>query len=90
MTLTETDQPYTTQEIADYSKYPYKVLKIIYTSLVMLITFDIWSEFKLGKKKNFLDLISTCDSLLKCNETVPFLKQTVTSDEKRILYNNVD
>ena len=51
MTLTETDQPYTTQEIADYSKYPYKVLKIIYTSLVMLITFDIWSEFKLGKKK---------------------------------------
>lgn len=54
----------------------------------MLITFDIWSEFKLGKKKNFLDLISACDSLLKCNETVPFVKQIVTSDEK-ILYNNV-
>ena len=42
------------------------------------------------KKKPFLDLISTCDSLLKCNETVPFLKQIVTGDEKWILYNNED
>ena len=30
------------------------------------------SSSKLCKKKTFLDLISTCDSLLKCNETSIF------------------
>ena len=41
-------------------------------------------------KKNFLDHISTCDSPLKCNENILFLKQIVAGDEKWILYNNVE
>ena len=35
-----------------------------------------------------LDCISTCDSLLKKNEKVLFLKQAVMGNEKWILYNN--
>ena len=41
-------------------------------------------------EKNLLDHISTCDSLLKRNENIPFLKQIVTGDEKWLLYNNVE
>ena len=37
-----------------------------------------------------LEHIFTCDSLLKCNENVLFLKQIVTGNEKWILYNNVE
>ena len=41
-------------------------------------------------EKSLLDCIFTCDSLLRRNENVPFLKQTVSGDEKWILYNNVE
>ena len=40
--------------------------------------------------KNLLDCISACDSLLKRNENVPFLKQIVTGNEKWMLYNNME
>ena len=39
---------------------------------------------------NLLDCISICNSLLKHNENVSFLKQIVMGDEKWILYNNVE
>ena len=51
--------------------------------------FDVWIPHKLSKKIP-LDHISTCDSLLKRNENVLFLKQIVMGDEKWILYNNVE
>ena len=51
--------------------------------------FDVWGPRKLSEK-NLLDHVSTCDSLLKHNENVPFLKQIVTGNEKWILYNNVE
>ena len=41
-------------------------------------------------KKNLLDRISTCNSLLKHNENIPFLKQIVMGNEKWILHNNVE
>lgn len=45
--------------------------------------FDAWVPHKLsGKKIIPLDLIFTCDSLIKSNESIPFLKQIVISDEK--------
>ena len=46
--------------------------------------FDVWVPHKLSKKnpKNPLDHISACDSLLKHNENIPFLKQIVMGDEK--------
>ena len=51
--------------------------------------FDVWVPHKLSEK-NLLDHISACNSLLKHNENVPFLKQVVTGNEKWILYNNVE
>ena len=51
--------------------------------------FDVWVPHKL-REKNLLGRISACDSLLKYNEKVLFLKQIVTGDEKWILYNNVE
>lgn len=33
----------------------------------------------MGKKKKLLDLIFACDSLIKSNENIPFLKQIVIS-----------
>ena len=86
-TLIETSQCYTMQEIAEYSKYPDQALKIICTSLFMLITFMFGSHIS---KKNLLDHISACDSLLKCNENVLLLKQIVMGIEKGIPYNNVE
>ena len=41
------------------------------------------------KEKNLLDHISACNSLLKHNENVLFLKQIVTGNEKWILYSKV-
>ena len=51
--------------------------------------FNVWVPHKLSKK-NLLDYISACDSLLKHNENVLFLKQIVTGNEKWILYDNVE
>ena len=42
------------------------------------------------RDKNLPDRISTCNSLLKHNENVPFLKQIVMGNEKWILYNDVE
>ena len=72
------------------SKYPNQELKITCTSLVILITLKFGFLISQVEKKNLLDHISTCNSLLKCNENVPFLKQIVTGDEKWKLYNNVE
>ena len=51
--------------------------------------FDVWIPHKLNEK-NLLDHISACDSVLKRNENIPFLKQIVMGDEKWILYSNVE
>ena len=51
--------------------------------------FDVWVPDNLFEKY-FLDHISTCDSLLKCNENLLFLKRIMMGNEKWILYNNVD
>ena len=42
------------------------------------------------KKKTFLIVFPHVDSLLKCNENVSFLKQSLMCYEKWILYNNVE
>ena len=51
--------------------------------------FDVRVSHTLSEK-NLLDHISACDSLLKHNKNVPFLKQIVTGNEKWTLYNNVE
>ena len=51
--------------------------------------FDVWVPHKLSEK-NLLDCISACNSPLKRNKNIPFIKQIATEDEKWILYNNVE
>ena len=51
--------------------------------------FNVWVPHNLSEK-NILDHSSACDSPLKRNENVPFLKQIVMGDEKWLLYNNVE
>ena len=48
--------------------------------------FDVWVPHKL----TLLVYISACDSLLKCNKNILFLKQIVMGNEKWILYNNME
>ena len=47
----------------------------------------VWVPHKLSEE-NLLDHISACDSLLKCEENVPFFKTNCDSNEKWILYSN--
>ena len=88
-TLIENNQRYTTRETADITKIPKSSVENHLHQLAYVNRFDVWVPHKLSKK-NLLDRISECDSLLKCNENILFLKEIVIGDEKWILYNNVD
>ena len=88
-TLTENNQRYTTQEVADILKISKSSVENHLHQPGYVNRFDVWVPHKLSEK-NLLDRISTCDSLLKRNENILFLKQIVTGDEKWILYNKVE
>ena len=88
-TFTENNQRYITWEIADILKISKSIVENHLHQLGYINHFDVWVPHKLSKK-NLLDHISPCDSLLKCNENILFLKQIVTGYEKWILYNNVE
>ena len=86
-TLIENSQRYTTWEIADILKISKSSTENHLNQLGYVHRFDVWVPHK---RKNLLDHISKCDSLLKRYENVPFLKQIVSGDEKWILYNNME
>ena len=88
-TLIKNHQPYTTQEIGNILKISKSSVENHLHHLGYVNHFDVWVPRNLSQK-NLLDHISTCVSLLKCNENVPFLKQIVMGDEKWLLYNNVE
>ena len=88
-TLIENDQHYTTQEIADILKTSNSSVENHLHQVGYVHRFDVWVPHKL-REKNLLDHISSCNSLLKRNKNVPFLKQIVKGDEKWKLYNNVE
>ncbi|XP_059989713.1 histone-lysine N-methyltransferase SETMAR-like [Lagenorhynchus albirostris] len=88
-TLIENHQCYTTWNIADILKISKSSTENHLHHLGYVHRFDVWAPHKLSEK-NLLDNISACDSLLKHNENVLFLKQIVTGDEKWILFNNVE
>ena len=88
-TLTENNQHYTTREIADILKISKSSTENHLHQLGYVSHFDVWVPHNLSTK-NLLDHISACDSLLKCNKNIPFLKQIVTGNEKWILYNNME
>ena len=88
-TLIENNQRYTTQEIANIFKISKSSIENHLRQLGYVNCFDVWVLHKLSKE-NLLDNISARDSLLKCNENIPFLKQIVKGDEKWVLYSNVE
>ena len=88
-TLTENNQRYTTRNIADILKISKSSVENHLHQLGYVNHFDVWVPRKLSEN-NLLNRISACDSLLKHNENVPFLKQIVTGDEKWVLYNHAE
>ena len=88
-TLIENNQRYTTREIAIILKISKSGDENHLHQLGYVNSFDVWVPQKLSKK-NLLDCTSSCNSLLKRNENVLFLKQIVTGNEKWVLYNNVE
>ncbi|KAJ0176901.1 hypothetical protein K1T71_006910 [Dendrolimus kikuchii] len=47
---------------------------------------DIWVPHELTER-NLMNRVLICDSLLRRNETEPFLKKLITGDEKWITYD---
>ncbi|KAJ0179078.1 hypothetical protein K1T71_004790 [Dendrolimus kikuchii] len=47
---------------------------------------DIWVPHELTER-NLINYVLNCDSLLRRNETKPFLKKLITGDEKWIMYD---
>ena len=88
-TITENKQRHTTRERANILKIFKPSVQNHLHQLGYVNRFHVWVPHKLSEK-NLLDHISACDSLLKRNENIPFVKQVVTGDEKLILYNNVE
>ena len=73
-TLIENNRHYTMWVTADILKISKSSTENHLHQLGYVHHFDVWVPHKLSKK-TLLDSISTCDSLLKHNENVPFLKQ---------------
>ena len=80
-TLIESNQHYTTREIADILKISKSSVENHLHQLGYVNRFDVWVPLKLSQK-NLLDRISTCDSLLKRNENLLILKQIMMGNEK--------
>ena len=84
-------QCYTMEEIADILKISKSSAENNLHQLSYANCFDVWVPHKLNKnkQKNLFDHISACNSLLKCNQNVPFLKQ-IAGNKRWILYNYVE
>ena len=82
-------QRYTTQEVADIVKISKSSIENHLHQLGYVNCFDVWVPRKLSRK-NVLDPISPCDSLLQFNENISFLKLILMGNENWILDNNVE
>ena len=87
--LLENSQRHTTWERVDKFKISKSNVENHLHELGYVNHFEVWVPYKL-RKKNLLDHISTCNSLLQHNGNTPLLKQILTDDEKWILNNNVE
>ena len=72
-TLIENNQHYAMRVIADILEISKSSIENHLHQLDYVHRIDVWVPCKLSKK-NLLDHISACDSLLKRNENVSFLK----------------
>ena len=78
----------TTREIAEKLSISHTCVERHLKQLGYVNKLDIWVPHKLNEIQ-LTKRISICDSLLKRNETDPFSKRIITSDEKWVVYDNV-
>ena len=78
----------TTREIAEKLKILHTYVERHLKQLGYVNKLDILVPHKLNEIQ-LTKRISICDSLLKRNETDPFLKRIITGDEKWVFYDNV-
>ncbi|GBP89290.1 Histone-lysine N-methyltransferase SETMAR [Eumeta japonica] len=71
---------YLSNDVADELKIDHKTVSPISKKL------DTWVPYELTER-NLVDPVLICDSLLKRNETVSFLKRLINGDEKWITYD---
>ena len=74
------------QETADILKISKSSTENNFHQFTYFNHFGVW----VPRKLSLLVYISACNSLLKCNKNVLFLKQIVMGNEKWILYNNTE
>ena len=89
-TLIENNQHYTTREVADILRISKSSAENHLHQLGYVNRFDVWVPHKLSEK-TFLTVLPQAILLyLNVMKMFRFLKQIVTGNEKRILYNNVE
>ena len=86
--MIENNQRSTTREIAEKLNISHTCVQRHLKQLGYVNKLDIWVPQKLNKIQ-FTKRVSICESLLKRNETDPFLKRIITGDEKWVFYDNV-
>ena len=82
--MIENNRRSTTREITEKLNISHTCVKRHLKQLGYVNKLDIWVPHKLNEIQ-FTKRISICDSLLKRNETDPFLKRIITGDEKWVL-----
>ena len=78
----------TTREIAKELNISHTCVERHLKQLGYVNKLDIWISHKLNEIQ-LTKRIFICDSLLKRNETDPFLKRIITGNEKWVVYDNV-
>ena len=86
--MIENNRRSTTQEIAEKLNISHTCVERHLKQLGYVNKLDIWVPQTLNEIQ-LTERISICDSLLKRNETDPFLKRIITGDEKWVVYENV-
>ena len=79
--MIENNRYSTTREIAEKRNISHARVERHLKQLGYVNKLDIWVHHKLNEIQ-LTKRISICDSLLKRNETYPFLKRIITGDEK--------
>ena len=87
-TMIKNNRCSTTREIAEKLNISHICVERHLKQLGYVNNLDIWVPHKLNEIQ-LTKRISTCDSLVKRNETDPFLKRIITGDEKWVFYDNV-
>ena len=79
----------TTREVAETLEISKSSVGSHLKKLGFVSKLDMWLPHEL-KEIHLVKRIDICDSLLKREQSDPFLKRLITGDEKWIVYNNME